>query len=441
MKRPTISRREFIRRAAVSSVALTIIPRRVLGGRGYVPPSDELTKAVIGVGGMGRAHLRYPDSRLLAVCDVDAGHLRAALDICGPEVKGYADFREIMERPDIDIVHIVTPPHWHALISVAAAEAGKDIWCEKPMTRTIGEGIKVVEAVQRTGRIFRINTWFRFRDVFYELGTPVKPVKKAVSHGLLGWPLKVTVSSVTGFDWKFYWCGKTYLKPQPVPPELDYDFWLGPAPFKPYHPHRVHESFRGYWDYDGGGLGDMGMHYLDPVQYILDKDDTGPVEIEADAPQQHPDACLSWRRIRLRYTDGCEIIMDGENRDADVAFIEGPEGKIYRNLESDVPYLREKVAQLPNPAPEPEDFSEAVRRRRKFALNEANGHRSCTLVNLAKIAVRLGRGLRFDPVIQRFIDDEEANRLIDEPMRAPWHLPVIKSLQGHSPTGSTGRKN
>ncbi len=218
MKRLSISRREFIRRAVVSSASLTIIPRRLLGGPGYIPPSDELTKAVIGVGGMGREHLRYPGSRLLAVCDVDTSHLQTALSFCEAGVKGYADFREVLNRPDIDIVHVVTPPHWHALISIAAAEAGKDIWCEKPMTRTIGEGCRVVEVVQRNGRIFRVNTWFRFREVFYDLGTPVKPVKKAVTHGLLGWPLKVTISGVTGFDWKFYWTGKTYLEPQPVPP-------------------------------------------------------------------------------------------------------------------------------------------------------------------------------------------------------------------------------
>ncbi len=417
-----ISRREFIRRAVVASAALTVVPRRVLGGRGYIPPSDEPTKAVIGVGGMGRVHLKYPGSRLLAVCDVDSEHLHTALEIAGPGVRGYRDFREVLDRPDIDIIHIVTPPHWHALMSVAAAEAGKDIWCEKPMTRTIAEGIKVVEAVEKHSRIFRVNTWFRFQDVFYGLGTTVKPVKKAAAHGLFGWPLKVTVSGVTGFDWKFYWSGKTYLPPQPIPPGLDYDFWLGPAPVKPYHPHRVHGSFRGYWDYDGGGLGDMGMHYLDPVQFILDKDDTSPVEVEADGPQQHPDACGSWRRVWLRYADGCEIILDGENRDAGAAFIEGPEGKLFRNFESDIPHLAEKVASLPDPEPLPEDFSEAVRKRRKFALNERNGHRSATLVNLAKIAVRLGRRLRFDPDVQRFIGDGEANRYIDEPMRTPWHL-------------------
>lgn len=381
-----------------------------------------MTKAVIGVGGMGRGHLRYPGSRLLAVCDVDENHLKTALEIAGSGVKGYKDFREVLDRPDIDIVHIVTPPHWHALMSIAAAQAGKDIWCEKPMTRTIGEGQRVVETVQRSGRIFRVNTWFRFQDPFYGFGTTVKPVKKVVQSGLLGWPLKVTVSGITGFDWKFYWSGKTYLPPQPVPKELDYDFWLGPAPYKPYHPHRVHETFRGYWDYDGGGLGDMGMHYLDPVQYLLDKDKTSPVEIEADCPQQHPDACGSWRRIRLKYADGCEIILDGENKDIWAPFIQGPEGKLYRGFKSDIPDLEQKIASLSGPEPQTTDFSQAVRSRQKFALNEENGHRSCTLVNLAKMAVRLGRPLRFNPTTQRFIEDEDANRLIQEPMRAPWHV-------------------
>jgi hypothetical protein len=305
---------------------------------------------------------------------------------------------------------------------VAAAEAGKDIWCEKPMTRTIGEGQKVIDAVQENGRIFRLNTWFRFRSQYYGFGTTVKPIKKIVQNGLLGWPLKVTVSETTGFNWKFHWFGKHNLKPQSAPKVLDYDMWLGPAPYKPYHPHRVHNSFRGYWDYDGGGLGDMGMHYLDPVQYILDKDNTSPVEIEAEGPQQHPDACGSWRRIRLAYSDGCEIILDGENVDKNAPFIEGPEGKLFKGLESNILGLREKLATLPDPEPQMTDFLESVRTRRKFTLNEENGHRTCTIVNLSKIAVRLGRALRFDPDKQRFIGDEEANRFIHQPMRAPWQI-------------------
>jgi myo-inositol 2-dehydrogenase / D-chiro-inositol 1-dehydrogenase len=417
-----LPRRDFLKKGLTAAAALTIVPRRVLGGPGFLAPSDELTKAVIGVGGMGLGHLRYEGSRLLAVCDVDENHLKTALDAAGPGVAGYKDFREVLARPDIDIIHIATPPHWHALMSILAAEAGKDVWCEKPMTRTIGEGQKVVAAVRRNGRIFRINTWFRFNGGFYGCGTTVQPIKKVVENRLLGWPLKVTVSGITGFDWKFYWSGRTWLPPQPVPKELDYDFWLGPAPEKPYHPHRVHQTFRGYWDYDGGGLGDMGMHYLDPVQYLLEKDGTSPVAIEADAPQQHPDACGTWRRVSLRYADGCEIILDGENRDVEAPFIEGPQGKLYRGFRSDIAGLKEKIDALPDPAPQATDFSRAVRERRTFALNEANAHRSCTLVNLAKMAVRLNRPLRFDPDRQVFLDDEEANRLIHEPMRAPWTL-------------------
>ena len=417
-----ITRRDFLKKTITTAAAFSVVPRYVLGGQGYTAPSEQLTRAVIGVGSMGRIHLDYSDARLLAVCDVDENHLKTALDMVGPGVKGYKDFREVLERSDIDIVHIPTPPHWHALISIAAAEAGKDIWCEKPMTRTIGEGQKVVDVVQKNGRIFRVNTWFRFEGEYYGFGSTVKPIKKAVQGGLLGWPLKVTVSAATGFNWKFYWVGQANLKPKPIPKELDYDMWLGPAPYRPYHPHRVHGTFRGYWDYDGGGLGDMGMHYLDPVQYILGKDDSSPVEVEADCPQQHPDACGTWRRIRLKYADGCEIVLDGEQKEENVPFIEGPEGKLFRGLESDIPHFKDKVASLPNPGPQVTDFIEAVGNRKKFALNEANGHRSCTLVNLCKIAVRLGRPLRFDPDTQHFIGDEEANRLVNQPMRAPWHL-------------------
>jgi hypothetical protein len=290
------------------------------------------------------------------------------------------------------------------------------------MTRTIGEGIEVVKAVNEHGRIFRLNTWFRFKDNFYGLGTDVKPLKKLVDSGMLGWPLKVTVSGITGYNWKFYWSGKHNLKPMPVPEELDYDMWLGPAPYKAYNPERVHSVFRGYWDYDGGGLGDMGQHYLDPVQYLLGKDDTSPVRVDVDAPQQHPDAVGSWRRIEYTYADGCKIILDGENKDKDAAYIEGPHGKVFRGFKSDIPNLKEKIAAMPDPEPQIGVFSESVRTRQKFALNEQNGHRSSTVVNLGVIAVRLGRSLDFDPVKQRFINDDEANRMIYQPMRGPWKL-------------------
>lgn len=423
MKKQKSNRRDFVKKSLSVAAGISIIPRHVMGGTNFLAPSDQLTKAIIGAGGMGQSHIRkYTDARLLAVCDADQHRVDSTVKKNGNSVKGYRDFREVLQRPDIDIVHIVTPPHWHGIMSVMAAEAGKDIWCEKPMTRTIGEGKRVIEAMKVHGTMFRLNTWFRFQDTFYGMKTPVKNLKKAVDSGVLGWPLKVTISGVTGFDWKFYWVGKENLKPQAVPDNLDYNMWLGPAPEKAYHPHRVHGTFRGYWDYDGGGLGDMGQHYIDPVQYFLGKDNTSPVKVEVDAPQQHYDAVGTWSTITYTYADGCQIILDGDNRIKDAAYIEGPDGKIFKGFESTVPNLKEMVDNMPDPEEQISDFIESVKTRKKFALNEENGHRSCTIVNMGVIALRLGRTLEYNPAKQEFINDEAANRLIDQPLRESWRL-------------------
>ena len=336
------SRREFIKKSAIAAATFTIVPRFVLG-KGYLAPSDQLTKGIIGVGGMGRNHIPYGGTRVVAICDVDKNHLQDVAKMLNNGAKTMADYRELIQLPEVDIVHVATPPHWHGIIAADAARAGKDIWCEKPMTHTIGEGKRLMEAVQQHGRIFRLNTWFRFEDNFYGMGTTVKPIKKLVESGLLGWPLTVTVGRHTGFDWKFYWVGKTNLPEMPVPPELDYETWLGPAPYKPYHPHRVHQTFRGYWDYDGGGLSDMGQHYIDPIQYFLGKDDTSPISVELDAPQQNMDAVGTWRKITYTYADGCKIILDGEGSVEGVPYIEGPKGKLYPGFKSDIPDLEKKL--------------------------------------------------------------------------------------------------
>lgn len=410
----------------------TIVPRRVLGGNNFVAPSDQLTKGIIGVGGIGKSSYHFTSNekcRLVAVCDVDDNHVKQAVDMAksrfNETVQTYHDFRDLIKDPNVDVVHIATPPHWHALMSIEAAKAGKDIWCEKPMTRTIGEGKRVIEAVNRYKRIFRLNTWFRFTDTFYGLGTTVQPLKKLVDSGLLGWPLKVVVSGTTGFTWKFFWVGQENLQPQPVPQGFDYDMWLGPAPFKPYHVHRTHQTFRGYWDYDGGGLTDMGQHYLDPVQYLLGKDKELPIKVEVDAPQQHPDAVGIWHKITYTYADGCQIVLEGEGFESkgDTAYIEGPKGKVYKGFRCTIPDIMNKLAEYPDPEPQRTDFIECIHTRQKFALNEENGHRSCTLVNMGAVALRLGRQvLNFDPVNQLFIGDDAANALVDQPMRGPWKI-------------------
>ncbi|MBM4018999.1 MAG: Gfo/Idh/MocA family oxidoreductase [Planctomycetes bacterium] len=422
------TRRQFVGGLAAAA-ALTVVPRHVLGGPGRLAPSEVLTRGTIGTGAQGMSHVLANAADRpavqLAVCDVDKDRLARACRKAGPGCEGCADFRRVLDRPDIDVIHIAAPPHWHALIAIAAMQAGKDVLCEKPMTRFIREGRAAADAARRYGRIFMCNTFGR---------RAWQKLRKLAASGLLGAPLAVYVGPRTGFGFKVRtWCGRAHLAPEAVPPELDYDMWLGPAPRKPYHPHRVHTSFRGYWDYDGGGLADMGQHWLDPVQYFLGKDGAGPVEVEAAAPwPPHPDACGLWGRITLRYADGTAVTLAsgewGEPEPHNPAFIEGPQGKVFRDergtLAADPPDLFDRLAGRPDP-PELIGFAEAVRTRSRAGGEKPDAeeaHRSVTLLHLGNIAIRTGRKLRWDPAAEEFPGDAEANAFADVPMRAPWHL-------------------
>jgi len=425
-----IPRRQFLSRTVKTAAVFALVPRHVLGGPGFTPPSEVITRAVLGTGGRGMAgHVTVNKEGeppvTLAVCDVDQNHLAAAMKKVERACQAYTDFRRVLERKDIDTVHIATPPHWHAIMCIEAADAGKDVLCEKPMTKFIGEGQKVIEAIKRNGRVFQIGTYNRFGKC-YDFGASSK-LRKLVQSGLLGSPLTVRVDPRRGFNWKVkQWIGRTDLTPQPVPSELDYEMWLGPAPRKPYHPDRVHGKFRGYWDYDGGGLSDMAQHYLDPIQYVLGKDGAMPVEVEAQAPwPPHPDAVQMWGQARLTYADGTTLILTtdewGEPAPDGLPFLEGPKGKVYANYQTDPPGLFEQVESLPDPPPLVQ-FPTAVRTRQQPGGNAESSHRSIALAHLANIAIRTGRKLRWDPRKEEFIGDEEANRFVHLPMRAPWHL-------------------
>ena len=427
-----------MKKAAAASL-FSIAPARVLWGQ--TAPSNQLTRALIGFGAIARSanHLPFKGSRLIGLCDpyearVAAG-LAAAEKAGWGKVKAYKNFMELLADKDVDVVHICTPPHWHGCMSVMAAKAGKDIWCEKPMTRTVGEGKRVMEVVQAQKRMFRLNTWFRFKDTFYGFGTPVKPIRQIVENGLLGkGPLRCVFGAGQGFSWKFGWSGRVNAKPQPIPAGFDWDMWLGPAPWKPYTAHRAGSSFRGYWDYDSGGLGDMAQHYLDPLQYLLCKDDTSPVKIEYAGPKQHPEAVGRFDRLTLTYEDGSVVILDGDESLKEEPLLRGAnglcvykkakEGKTLRLKDANGWWPEEKVlaklAELPQPAPQQTDFMDSVRTRRQFCLNEQNGFRSCTMFNLAIVAERLGRGFAFDPVALRAKDDPAADRFLYQSMRSPW---------------------
>ena len=452
------SRRSFLK-AAGAVGAFNLIPSKVLWGA--TAPSNQLTRALIGFGAIATSenHLPYKGSRLVGLCDPD--QLRVKNGLAAAEkhgwgkIKAYENFMKLLDDPGVDIVHICTPPHWHGVQSVMAANAGKDIWCEKPMTRTVGEGKRVMEAVKAKGRMFRLNTWFRFKDPFYGFGTPVKPVRQIVENNLVsnpGEPIRCVFGAGQGFSWKFFWSGLVNLLPEECPKTFDWDMWLGPAPWKPYNRHRAHGTFRGYWDYDAGGLGDMAQHYLDPVQYLLCKDETSPVKIEYKGPKQHPEVVGRFDRITLTYADGTEIILDGDESLKKEPFLKGtkatvwpyrlPDGSIrswtthkqaanqmFRMFDASGKELdaRAIVKDLPDPAPQVTDFMESVRERKQFALNEENGFRSCTMFNLAIVAQRLGRGFEFDPVSLHAKNDPAAERLLYQSMREPWASEMAKN--------------
>ena len=435
------SRKEFLKTLSAASL-FSSAPARVLFGA--QTPSNMLTRALIGFGGIAHSenHLGFRGSRLIGLCDPDANRVRDGLALAaGPKynygkIKGYKNFMELLADKDVDIVHICTPPHWHGCMSVMAAQAGKDIWCEKPMTRTVGEGKRVMEVVKAQKRMFRLNTWFRFQSTYYGFGTTVEPIRQIVENGLLGkGPIKCTFGAGQGFNWKFQWSGKVNLVPEVVPTTFDWDMWLGPAPWKPYHRHRTHGTFRGYWDYDGGGLGDMAQHYLDPLQYLLCKDETSPVKVDYIGPKQHPDVVGRFDRLILTYDDGTTVALDGDETLKGEPLLRGsnglcvykkaPNGKTLRIKDANGWWPEEKVlktlADLPKPAKQQTDFIDSCKNRKTFALNESNGFRSCTMFNIAIVAERLGRGFKFDPVSLHAVDDPAAERFLYQSMRAPWH--------------------
>ncbi len=412
-KRATrISRRRFLEGTAATAAA-AIVPRHVLGGPGEVPPSETITAGLVGCGGQGGEDLNsyVKDAgghyRLLARCDVrffDRADNRTM----------YSDFRRVVDRKDIDVISIATPPHWHALISIAAMQAGKDVLCEKPMTKFIAEGRAVVNASKRYGRVFQIGTGGRFHASHNPHSVLTH---KIMQSGLLNKCEAVHIHR-GGFHVRRY-CGRVNLDQEfhPVPKWLDWDMYCGPAPLRRFHPHRFGPTHRFYWDYEGGGLADFGQHYMDPFQWTYAKDDTSPVEIEAHAPPAHPEVSGMWGWVEMKYADGLTLVFDSGEWGEPYGRKE-PRGVSLSDLDEED---RKQVEAMPDPEPLL-SFVEAVRTRKQAGGHAEAAHRAVTLLHLANISIRMGRKIHYDPVKEQIIGDEEADRLVNQPMRAPWHL-------------------
>jgi predicted dehydrogenase len=399
-----VSRRTFVASAAGVAAPLIVAPH-VLGGPDKTPPSDTFGGALIGCGGRGKGTFGClgPNVQMLAQCDVK---FQDRVD----NQTYYTDFRELLQREDIDVVAIATHPGWHALISIAAMAAGKDVVCEKPMCRFISEGRAVADAEKRYGRVFQIEK---------KGGYSPNKVRKIFESGLLKHCDSVYVHS-GGFKVKG-WSGKVVYEVDEVPASLDWDMYCGPAPLRPFNKHRNGGSHRGYWDYEGGGLGDMCHHHLHAVAYQYGRDLTSPVEVIPYAPPAHPEACGLWGWCELKYADGFTLVLES-----------GEWGDKYDRLkprhtsEADLLNMlneadRKRLDELPDPERLP-FFPEAIRTRQQTASHAERSHRVATIYHLANVAFRCGRPLKFDPDTEQIIGDEEANRLVNQPMRAPWRL-------------------
>jgi predicted dehydrogenase len=407
------SRRRFLKSSLLAGASFQIVPRHVIG-QGQTPPSETLGGALIGVGGRGPGTYGEMTKSLK-----DAGLGLAKLAECDIKWVGqadnktrYTDFRRLLERKDIDCIAIGTPPHWHALIAIAAMESGKDVLGEKPMTRFIAEGRAVADAERRYRRVYQVGTFGRF-GASKNQGNIL--TRKIMKSGLLQ-PCPAVQVKPGGLKVK-EWSGWVNARPQPTPAQLDWEMYCGPSPVRPFHPHRHGGTHRGYWDYEGGGLCDMGQHALDPFTWIWGLDDTAPVEVEAFAPPAHHDVCGMWGWVELKYENGFTAVL--ESREWGGQY----DRKKARGVElADLkPEDQEKIKSTPDPAPLL-TFGEAVRQRKPAGGNAEAAHRTVTIIHLANLAIRTGRKLRFDPVKEIFLGDAQANRLASQPMRAPWHI-------------------
>jgi predicted dehydrogenase len=410
MQSRRMGRRSFLHRSARAAGGLVtaplVVPSALLGKDGEFAPSERITIGCIGMGGHGTRRnlsgfLAQRDAQVVAVCDVDSNNLKRARELTNnnygnKDCAAYKDFREILDRKDIDAVMISTPDHWHVLMSVMAVKAGKDVQCEKP-TLTIDEGKILVRTVRQHGKVFQTSTEDRSLPIYHRMA-------ELARNGRIGKletiRVKLPYMPTTPGD----------PTPQPVPPELDWQLWLGPAPEVEYTKDRVHFNFRWVWDTSGGIITDWGTHLFDTAQWANDSELSGPVE--------------------YRYANGVQLIVDhggtGIRFEGTEGWIESPSWRA--DLEASDPRILESVVgpqetQLFTcPAGEHRNFLDCVKSRKDPYFPVDKGHRVSTMCHLGNIALKLGRRLEWDPKLERFPHDDDANRVLARPMRGPWRL-------------------
>jgi len=437
MKGRELSRRQFLREAAGVSLAAVgfpyVVASSALGKAGSVAPSNRIVMGCIGVGGQGtgnmRAFLGKSEAQVVAVCDVIESRRQKAKDIVDRRYgdKGcasYNDFRDVLARKDIDAVVIVTQDHWHAVIAVAAARAGKDMYCEKPLGVSVAEGQAIARAMRRYGRVFQTGTQQRSDQKF-------RFACELARNGYVGKIHTVKVGA-PGPEYK-----RTYRKPpveEPIPAGLDYDMYVGPAPMKPYNGGRLAwPDWYLIWDYCAGFSVNWGVHHLDIANWGCPALTSEPFELKGKAGYRDDgltDNINDWQAefdyisgLRMSFTDTGNPNKQGCRFEGDKGWVHVNRGGIWAEPAS---LLQVKIKpdeiNLYESDNHHADFLNCVQTRSDPVSPVEAGHKASYLGLITDIAGRLNRKLKWDPAAEQFIGDDEANRMLSRPMRSPWHL-------------------
>ncbi len=427
MRTNPVTRRRFLQGASAALAAPYFIPAGAFGAEGKPPASERVTIGFIGVGehGIGRnlrMFLGQDDAQVVAVCDVDQAQIERASAVLRERSGGdYSyqvtrDWREVIARDDIDAVMISTQDQWHVPMSMAAVRSGKDVICEKP-TLTIAEGRVLSDVVRQFGAVFQWATEGRSLGIYHRMA-------ELVRNGRIGKLQRIRVTLPGGP------AGAGDPTPKRLPPNFDWDMWLGPAPWAPYRAglHLFH--WRWASDYSGGQLTDWGAHLLDFAQWANDTERSGPVEVEGTGRRHETGLYDTYHEYHLtcRYADGVVLTIDsggnGLRFEGTDGWVGNASWRAPLEASSDS-ILRSEIGPdetrlFTEPRGEHRNFLDCVKSRRDPYFPAEVGHRCCSISHMGNIAITLGRKLQWDPVQERFTNDDTANLMLTRAMREPW---------------------
>lgn len=431
-----VNRRRFLKKTAGTlAVAFGfpyIVSPSAPGAAGTVAPSNRITLGCIGTGWMGtenlQSFLNEGDARIIAVCDLDKNHLNNAARLVNEKYGNkdcatYHDFRELIARDDIDAVSLGVPDHWHGIPAIEAARAGKDIYSEKPLSHSLREGRAMCDAVKRYERIWQTGSWQRSVANF-------RSACMLVRNGRIGKVTRAEVGLPAGHT--DFAGTKNQTAIQPPPAELDYERWLGPAPYAPYAVARVHKNWRWSLDYGGGQIMDWIGHHGDIAHWGLGFDYESPVEVEGRGEYPRTGLWNTATRFKIRavYANGVEMLIGGGAGLRSGTKWIGEDGWVWVDRErldaEPAGLLKETFGpndiQLYRSLEHQRNFLDCIKSRRPTITPCEVSHHSVIPGHLGQIAMLLGRKIRFDPKTEEIIGDAEADEMLGRPMRSPWHL-------------------